>query len=51
MIDRFKDTETVDLNLFICGKCTATKWKCIGYVSIEKMQSHLFLQKFDVMLQ
>ena len=24
-IDRFKDTETVDLNLFICGKCTATK--------------------------
>jgi phage tail sheath protein FI len=24
-IDRFKDTETVDLNLFICGKCTSTK--------------------------
>ena len=24
-IDRFKDTETVDLNLFICGKADATK--------------------------
>ena len=24
-IDRFKDTETVDLNLFICGKASATK--------------------------
>ena len=24
-IDRFKDTETVDLNLFICGKATPTK--------------------------
>ena len=24
-IDRFKDSETVDLNLFICGKASATK--------------------------
>ena len=24
-IDRFKDTETVDLNLFICGKASSTK--------------------------
>ena len=33
-IDRFKDTETVDLNLFICGKANATEGhlKCNGYV-------------------